>query len=111
MSFENVQMPPLVDEKLVTSCLNPIKKFIHVHALSVLGRAALESKRVSSRLHHWTDLTFGYKLTGEAAVAAKNVALAATPDALQRLHGTAQLLDQPHPARGPRPGHVSSPLG
>lgn len=76
--------------------------------LSVLGRAALESERVSSALHHWIDLTFGYKLAGEAAVAAKNAALAMSSGAAQRLHGRAQLFYQPHPAKRLCPGHVSS---
>ena len=70
-----------------------------------IGRAALESERVSSMLHHWIDLTFGYKLSGDAAVTAKNVALAVS-GAGQRLHGRAQLFDEAHPPRGLRPGQV-----
>lgn len=86
--------------------LHPLSKFHQC-----VGRAALESERVSSTLHHWIDLSFGHKLTGEAAVTAKNVALATSSATAHRLHGRAQLFDQPHPARGVRPGHVSSSSG
>ena len=62
-------------------------------------RAALDSERVSSMLHDWIDITFGYKLKGEAAVAAKNVALKGGSSGWQRLGGRAQLFDAPHPPR------------
>lgn len=60
-------------------------------------RKALESDYVSGRLHKWIDLTFGYQLSGQAAIAAKNVALSdpSTP----RNHGFVQLFKSPHPRR------------
>lgn len=66
-------------------------------------RAALESPWVSSELHEWIDLTFGYLLTGDAAVEAKNVALPLTSsgsghDRLAK-HGIHQLFTLPHPRR------------
>ena len=50
-------------------------------------------------LHHWVDVTFGYKLTGDAAVAAKNVALTGIISGRNCVKGRAQLFTKPHPAR------------
>uniref|UniRef100_A0A183AWH8 BEACH domain-containing protein n=1 Tax=Echinostoma caproni TaxID=27848 RepID=A0A183AWH8_9TREM len=62
--------------------------------------SVLESDAVSSMLHNWIDLTFGYKLIGEAAIQAKNVhlELAGTPHILRRT-GITCLFRTPHPSR------------
>ena len=57
--LQDVQLPPWAQE-------SP-EEFIRVH------RLALESDYVSTHLHEWIDLIFGYKQTGQAAVDALNV--------------------------------------
>ncbi|KAH7285537.1 hypothetical protein KP509_33G032600 [Ceratopteris richardii] len=69
------------------------EEFILIH------RTALEGKYVSDNLHEWIDLTFGYKLSGEAAVDAKNVMLMASNPMIPRSQGRCQLFTSPHPKR------------
>ncbi|XP_049397674.1 protein GFS12 isoform X2 [Solanum stenotomum] len=67
------------------------EEFIKLH------RDALESDRVSHQLHHWIDITFGYKLCGDAAVAAKNVMLPSSAPTKPKSVGRRQLFTKPHP--------------
>ncbi|XP_021636933.2 protein GFS12 isoform X2 [Hevea brasiliensis] len=60
---------------------------------------ALESERVSCQIHHWIDITFGYKLSGQAAVVAKNVMLPSSEPTMPRSVGRRQLFTRPHPVR------------
>ncbi|XP_050216063.1 protein GFS12 isoform X2 [Mercurialis annua] len=69
------------------------EEFIQLH------RDALESDRVSSQIHHWIDITFGYKMSGQAAVAAKNVMLPSSEPTIPLSAGRRQLFTRPHPAR------------
>ncbi|XP_061376167.1 protein GFS12-like, partial [Gastrolobium bilobum] len=64
-----------------------------------LHRDALESNRVSFQLHHWIDITFGYKMSGQAAIAAKNVMLPLSEPMMPRSTGRRQLFTRPHPIR------------
>ncbi|KAL6850326.1 hypothetical protein ACP4OV_020953 [Aristida adscensionis] len=64
-----------------------------------LHRDALESDRVSQQLHHWIDITFGYKLAGEASVEAKNVMLPPSDPSRPKSIGRRQLFTTPHPKR------------
>lgn len=79
------------------------EEFVRYH------RAVLESDYVSENLHLWIDLTFGYCLQGDAAIAHMNVPLCHTLTSSERLGldspnvnknpGFVVLFDRPHPQR------------
>ncbi|RZC89224.1 hypothetical protein C5167_030919 [Papaver somniferum] len=77
----------------VPSWENGPGEFIKLH------REALESNRVSRQIHHWIDITFGYKMSGQAAVTAKNVMLPSSEPMMPRSTGRRQLFNRPHPMR------------
>ncbi|VDD90509.1 unnamed protein product [Enterobius vermicularis] len=58
---------PVNDVILPNWCMNSARLFVLIH------RQALESATVTSSLHLWIDLIFGYKQIGSAAVQAINV--------------------------------------
>ncbi|GMH19785.1 hypothetical protein Nepgr_021626 [Nepenthes gracilis] len=70
------------------------EEFIKLH------RSALESQHVSREIHHWIDITFGFKMSGHAALDAKNVMLPSSELTLPRSMGRRQLFTRPHPIRG-----------
>lgn len=92
-SIFNSIHPDLGDLALPTWTATP-DEFINWHM------ECLESDYVSKTLHHWIDLSFGYKLGGKAAIESKNVVLirAETKNTMTN-HGVAQIFNYPHPAR------------
>ncbi|WCJ34312.1 WD repeat-containing protein 81 [Euphorbia peplus] len=69
-----------VTDIVVPSWASSPQEFIELH------RAALESGKVSKKIHQWIDITFGYKMSGQEAVTAKKVTVSSSdptmPDVL-----------------------------
>ncbi|GFY85908.1 binding protein [Actinidia rufa] len=115
-------------EPLDDVCLPPWAKGSPEEFVSK-NREALESEYVSSNLHHWIDLVFGYKQRGKPAVEAANifyyltyegaVDLETMEDELQRSaledqianfgQTPIQIFRKKHPRRGP-PIPIAHPL-
>lgn len=81
-----------MEDLKVPEWANDPEDFIKKH------RAALESDYVSRNLHHWIDLVFGYKLSGDAAIQSMNVVLENDSNQPSR-SGFVQLFSDPHPNR------------
>ncbi|KAK1300212.1 hypothetical protein QJS10_CPB13g00240 [Acorus calamus] len=114
---------PLGDVSLPPWAKGSLEEFIYKN------REALESEYVSSNLHHWIDLVFGYKQRGKPAVEAANifyyltyegaVDMDAMEDESQRLaiedqianfgQTPIQIFRKKHPRRGP-PIPIAHPL-
>ncbi|KAJ6718441.1 hypothetical protein OIU79_006354 [Salix purpurea] len=86
-------LQPGMSDLAVPPWAGSAEEFIKLH------RDALESERVSRQIHHWIDITFGYKMSGQAAVSAKNVMLPSSDTAMPRSVGRRQLFTRPHPVR------------
>ena len=70
------------------------QELVNVH------RQVLESDTVSFNLHNWIDLVFGFKLSGDAAVKAKNVYLSLVDGHTSLTNsGIVQLFRSSHPKR------------
>lgn len=113
-----------IDDVILPPWANSAEELVRIH------RAALESEYVSMNMHHWIDLIFGYKQTGQAAVDAHNVFFHLTYEGAVDLDSIddptlrssleaqvehfgqtpAQLFTQPHPQRCKKSEHAESTI-
>ncbi|KAK1315616.1 hypothetical protein QJS10_CPA05g00123 [Acorus calamus] len=89
--FESIH--PGMSDLAIPNWAGSPEEFVKLH------REALESDRVSRQIHHWIDITFGYKLSGLASVEAKNVFLPSSDHTVPKSSGRRQLFMRPHPVR------------
>lgn len=75
------------------------EQFVQIH------RELLESTKVSHELHHWIDLTFGYKLLTPYSIDEKNVPLQTKKPTNC---GIAALFSHPHPSKQQPTSLISS---
>ncbi|KAK1291480.1 hypothetical protein QJS10_CPB17g00909 [Acorus calamus] len=89
--FESIH--PGMNDLAIPNWAGSPEEFVKLH------QEALESDRVSREIHHWIDITFGYKLSGLASVEAKNVFLPSSDHTVPKSSGRRQLFTRPHPVR------------
>ncbi|XP_053305887.1 WD repeat- and FYVE domain-containing protein 4 [Spea bombifrons] len=70
---KNCELGCMQDGTVVGDVILPPWAHGDPHSFVRLHREALESEYVSSQLHHWIDLIFGYKQRGDNAVQALNL--------------------------------------
>ena len=86
-----------LDDLAVPAWCESQERFVAWH------RQRLESEEVSARLNEWIDITFGHKLSGQAAIEAKNVPLwtgnGGGAKGVSKRSAFVQLFDRAHPKR------------
>ncbi|TMW67629.1 hypothetical protein Poli38472_011249 [Pythium oligandrum] len=94
-AFLSIHDDGVMEDLKMPDWCHDVYDFVQTH------RAMLESPEVSRQLHVWIDLNFGVCLSGEEAIAQKNVPLRAehTAERTRKSPGFVQLFDRAHPKR------------